>query len=838
MMTFDKNSIINDQMLTANISQLLIKISMFKKSIVENLLKENPNPNIKYNADDLMKIIREFISNWDDYGINMQQKMQTIDPKVGFDAIPYNDVKKFIYSNYDYKSISDFVDGLFKGIDNKELEDKDDIKSFFNYVTNLAFSGRGENPADLIQEVLENENMYIGLEPVNETEISYFNTIKKYNIFDRTNKDTLTKECENILRIIPSYVKDSSNFKNIAALFMNGLLSIMDFISYALVAFVTRVYIISRYINLYAEGSKVTTAEESEELMTESMDSMITSSLDFPYEELDFHDHKNWKNVKQMLREIIDAQFGHEKPPVDQTHDNIYDKLLNGTRLYKLIMSSYDENIDAVEFSNVIDKRPHELNELVFNLKDAFVASHQALGGSLTTKQALLATIKKVTVDNETAKNYKELLANLIFFSIRFMNNIVMKIDTVQYARESQYSLRGFNPSIINDFSTISKILDELYRDFGSAIYYKIKYIWKKINQLDGLDANHFVDNMKLNIPGLPTSDLSKDDTEMMGIPDKARGVSDLLIKMGAFNECENQLFHYEYLKSLPECDEYFAEAITWQTIFTQLKSIMDRMIKTSQRLLNSANFKLAIRWVNNNEAKLKEQCANFKGGMNALPYKQNIDVDAVIQIINRGLTNFENKYNNISKKEDVDAIVAEFNKLPEASATIQNINNDQSKNRFKNSLLFTNTGDQEVKEIPVQANNIRNHLDIWISTVKSAANVHQELINSINAISARQQKIVDMLNSKTTGSVATSTNTTQAAPDMSAGTNNQQPQASSTTGNQTNDNFKQQAITGVTSAVQQIMNDTYNYVTNAIFNQYNYIKEFNKLTTQTNIAQ
>ena len=838
MTTLDKDAIINDQMLTTNISQLLIKISMFKKSIVENLLKENPNPNIKYNADDLMKIIREFISNWDEYGLNAYQEMQTIDPKVGFDAIPYNDVKKFIYSNYDYKSISDFVDGLFKGIDNKELEDKDDIKSFFNYVTNLAFSGRGENPADLIQEVLENGNMNIDIEPVDENEVNYFNLIKKYNVFNRTDKDVLTKECENILRIIPSYVKDSNNFKSITNIFMNGLLSIMDFISYALVAFATRVYIITRYINLYAEGSKDNNVEEYEELMTESMNPEIKFQLDFPYEELDFHDYKKWKDVKNILKEIMNYHLEpNEKLPVDQITENVYDKLLSNISLYKIIMSKYDEYIDGVEFSNIIEKNIHELNELVFRLKDAFVASHQALGFNESSKQGLLATIKKITAENETVNSYKILLNHLIFFSIRFMDNIVNKINIIHYARENQYSLKGFNPSIINDFSTISKILDELYRDFGSAIYYRIKYIWKKIVQFKGLEAKNFADQMKINVPGLPSSDLSKDDTEMMGLPDTARGTTELLVKMGAFNECENQLFHYEYLKFLPECDEYFSEAITWQTIFTQLKAIMDRMIKTSQRLLNSANFKMAIKWVNDNEAKLKNQISNFNGGMNALPYKDNIDVNSVIQIINSGLTNFENKYNSISDQKSADEIIKEFHKLPGETTPDQNTNNDQYKNLFKNFLLFTNQSNQEIKEIPVTQASITEQLNTWISTIKSASNVHQGLIKSINAISSKQQGIINMLNSKITGSAPTQPNSiTTPAPDIASEIN--KPQATSTTGNQANDNFKQQCITNVTSAVQQILSDTYSYVTNAIFNQYNYIKEFNKLTIQNNPTQ
>ena len=303
---------------------------------------------------------------------------------------------------------------------------------------------------------------------------------------------------------------------------------------------------------------------------------------------------------------------------------------------------------------------------------------------------------------------------------------------------------------------------------------------------------------------------------------------------------------------SLPDCDEYFKEAITWQTIFEQLKAFFNRLIQASRQLINNVQFKAAINWVKTNEAQLTSQVQNFRGEMKVLPYKTDINVNEVSTALISAMDNFKAKYNSIKTDKDVDDIIAQFYSMLKGIdyRNIKNNTNNDIKNIYANWLLFGNLNKEPTKEISLSNSAaVGTQLQTWIANVKKAITIHEGFININNEINARQQTIVNTLNSAATGSTSTSpTNTgTTNSPDMPSANANSQTSQQTTGGTQTpqptqNDKaateaLKQNAINKMITAIQFLWGDLYSLVTGAITTQYKYIQEYNRITNAKNVV-
>jgi len=841
-----------------NTQELQLQMSALKKFIFDIVAA-----NRKYQIYEIKKYsdyIKEYIEDWNNFAINVYDKMNSLTLDFSnFKGLPYSSVKEFIYSNYDYASMLQFADGCLSGLNQEKFLRKEDIDEFYLYSVDRGFKNRGETTAELLNEVIEDGNNFLTLQPLGDLEIKLFDNVRKYNIFNNKDKNDLLRSSNVLINFLCNNLKGEINPNIDTQLLIIAFSAIVDYLLYSLIAYSSRIYLIYSYAKYFVMSANEISRARS--MLGESVFSEDELNFDdlSQYDEIIVHDSSKFTELTKLFNHCLEL---HNLPAyrLDRRHaENVFSLNLNSNILMNILTDIYfDEHLYNREFN--------KLNELVYSLKNLVYNKYQGLSSYASAKQELLNSLK-LNPKTETVDGYKSLLQDLVTFSLNFLERLRSELRVLTDRRNKTFEDFGFNPAFINDIATCHKIIDDLYREFATAVFYRIQFINRKLYQLKGEDARKTIDGMKIHIDGLK-SDISEKDTEMMGIPDTMRSSAiNVINNIGALPKYENAALYYEYLKTLPECDEYFLEAIQWQTIFAQIKAFFDRLIEASRRLINNVQFKRAILWVEQNKDRLKSQADNVQQNMTmkCFKYKQKIDVNTVANALLQALENFKIKFNDnelVSKKEEYIRNLIDpfynFMKLGTNAfgATITSYDNikkydtNKIKKIYKNWLLYDitspNENDQQEEEFHQQ--DIRDNLDLWIANVLSATRVHEELIRISTDINKKRDEILNLLNSRANGSTTTqsaenaktpppinavSTTSDKSNPQTAGGT--ETPQSTMKTNSTANDQTRQEAINKMMTALQLIWGDTYSSITNAITTQYKYIQEYNRLTTPQN---
>jgi len=838
------NGALNDNWFSSDTAQFMVKMSMLKKMIYEIIVQRRIS-NL-YDVERFSDYLDEYINNWHEYAMDTYEKMRECEiKKSDFTIIPYADVKNYIYATYDYASMLQYADGLLKGIDEEEFEDNEDINDFFIYTINRAFKDRGECAADMINEALVNNNSFlVKYIPVNDLEIKQFKHICGYNIFNNKDKNDLIRSCGKMVEFLCLNLKDSINSTNDIGLIIKMFTSIIDYITCSIIAFTSRIYIITSYAYRFISICENKNINES---VFDENDLDCDSLLQC--DEIILHDDSRIHDVEKMFKLVLD-KHNISYSNLTLKDDNKYVSALNINLLFQAF---HHFSLPSLDHEKIIPET--ELNELVFNLKELLYNKYQGFSTHASSKEEFFNILKNTDEPKPSIDGYKSLLKDLVLFGINSLQCVSYYLSNTSDAYKTKYLVSGYKPSIINDLSTIHNIMGELYRDLATAIFYKIKYFNRKLYQLEGKESQKLINDMKLTNHGWEL-DINQADVEMVALPNTMRDSSTSIVsKVGILPQYENALLYYEYLMSLPNTDEYFKEAITWQTIFEQLKVFFNRLIQASRQLINNAQFKAAVNWVTTNESQLTSQLQNFRGEMKVFPYKSEINVNEISTALTSAMDNFKAKYNSIKTDKDVDDIIAQFYSMLKGIdyRNIKNNANNDIKNIYANWLLFGNLNKEPTKEISLTSSAaVGTQLRNWIANVKKAVNIHEGFITLNNEINARQQTIVNTLNSS--ANTSTTTQPAQTAgngnsPDMPSvnATNNNQQSQQTAGGTQTpqsaqNDKsvietLKQTAINKMITAVQFLWGDLYSLVTNAITTQYKYIQEYNRITNIKNVV-
>ena len=213
-------------------------------------------------------MVNNFLKFWDDYSNNLSSAIKDIDkiPEgAQFKTIDYGFVKNFIYADYDYASVLQFVDGVITGIKEDEMKKPEDVEEFRDYTIEKAFSTDTPTVGSLIDSVLSKDSRDANSTNVTALDTKMFMNIRNYDkLFPSTKRTELYKAISKVIEyitgegdietIIPGNIKDRG-YDGIK-LFISLINNMVEYITYSLAAYACRVYIISAYCRPFIETAR------------------------------------------------------------------------------------------------------------------------------------------------------------------------------------------------------------------------------------------------------------------------------------------------------------------------------------------------------------------------------------------------------------------------------------------------------------------------------------------------------------------------------------------------------------------------------------------------------
>ena len=846
-----------DSDIIKSIHDLLRETSKVKTEIFKTITM-NKNLDIsliKY----YLSYVDNFLRYWDNYSSMLGERIKNTNPVTGIKTIDYEYIKNYIYSSYDYASLLEFTDGVIRGVEDKVFKKPHDIEDFFIKTVHNAFIEK-DSVAELLDSVLEKGYELDNNQIVGPREVMLFKSIRNYNkLFDHRVPNIVNKAVdrtmETLTRELPS-IKLSLDY-NAIRLFVSIVNNVIEYITYTLTAYATRVYIIFRYtfpfIYAYEDNSKPALIKESTE---GSYDNGLRIFKDM--EDLDVIDPSKLgvfcDAFVKFLASIGNGVFNQDSPACYSSY-TISDKTL--------VENKFCQKIIANPLYLFISKDRHNsfnpfntngkvmINELNQNLKTFLYNSKQGLQGVTTPKQELLHIIRGEECE-ETLSGYKSLAKDLYILALYMGHNTKSFIDDMKHWINKELEEPNNSLSDCSMANENSKMLTEFYRDIMSAILFKARHIEMKINDFHASNSNKTFNDMSISIPGQKKSDTDLSSNMGSVVPETMRMPMELIDAYALPNFESMQMFD-EYLKSLPEFtnDVYFTEGVS--DLYNKLKALLIAFSKQVNVFFNNASTKAAFKWVNDHEKELKEIKFTSEDELKkCYPLKDNITLPDGFKNLITNLQNFD------SKILESDELIKKFIKSLYPSENIYNwFNSNDSKfsdgnkslapQMYRNLILFQDMNNITTKApelVTYQGDQLKLKFYGWVDTVKSGPDIYKQYVDLDKSLTSAVDKIQSVIvnykpaeksdeisndnkdiskaddtsgdnkgsNSSNTNSSNSNTNSDQAVVKTANGTTNSTSNADS-------------VITDITKVITNIWSPLGNMICQAIKQEYKYLK-------------
>lgn len=762
-----------------------IKAEIFK-SLVMNKEFDKSAVSIYLNS------VNGILKYWNDYAMDLQNKMRETKGELeGIRSIEYDIVKGFVYSKYDYASIVQFVDGLMKGTDDEKWKKTEDIEDFKDHTLSKAFDDRDTTVGGLLDEVINTGNESFSISSKYEGRM--FQNIANYK--DLFNNRDRIEIYQSIAKTIDFVLNNMNTYKltldyNKVRLFVSMINNIVEYMTYCIVAYCTRIFFIQKYAYPFIYSYK---ASKSDTLVKESVDSKYTSEIRIMRDvnDIDFRDVGKYEELLKKLRDFLDA-IG-----MDSNANNIaYSGYLTADEVAK---NKFSKGLSNNELIRILSMgrpfhselgRDGRITELNNNLNSFVYNKYQTMEGTSTPRHEILHIIRGTEYEN-TIKGYQDLSVDLYVFSMYLLRQIKDMIEDANWFKDRTRLSLTTN----NEVNEIIKACTDIYKEVVMAIIEKARNIEVKLNNLNTASAEETINQFKIKVPGENRNNIS--DGLRNAVPDTTRMPIDILdtYALPAFESME--MYDY-YLRSLPifEDNLYLSEGVNiseiMNKIFAKLKSLVDSMTQ----FFKNEGLKRAAEWVKNHEEELISM--NFSGQkMKVLPYKD-------IELKNSGINKL---YDYTFKAEVLDSVDSVNNFIKNLYPTegiynwfnSSNSNNENNKDpkknkqssasiRYSNAILFQDQNsatDEPVQPIEISGNDINKYLRDWIETVKSYDIVYQGFLNY-------NKKITDATTNIKNEIAKIKKEDTSSNNNQSTSTNNQQQESS--TNNQQNNSQQNDA--------------------------------------------
>lgn len=718
------------------IQRISSQSAVVKQEIFKSMMQK------KYIDKQKIKIYLSFVSDflkfWEDYSTDLQEKISRTTGIEGVCTIKYQDIKDFIYANYDYASIIPYVDGLIKGIESSKFKEPEDVNDFFVHTVSKAYDELPDSIAGLLDHVTGESIFFDKNFRSDKYEAKMFETVKSYKkMFNTTSRTVLYKAITKAIEFITDEEAAVKLGSKTPRLYVSVVNNIIEYISYSMAVYAVRIYTISCYAYPYIDSEVRTAtpvamkeATEEKELPTINND-LDSVSLTIMHE-ADEAKYKNIENIKELIQLMnkfiaslgADSMLGtrgltygryYSKIDMVAEPNNFGEKLIHNDLFIFL-----DTGIDCYT-SSPKEKDMIETNQVI---KSMLYNNKQGLGGTFTHKQELLHIIRGVSCDN-TIKGYQKLAVSLAKLNFFITGRIEDGIKYVNRWKDENYPHKEMiSIGTQNAVKETLKMYNELYGDVVAAVIQKAKEIEKGYNAITVKQSDAISKSLDLDITAGGITSV---------VPDTTRMPIDL-INMYSLPAFEEMQMYDDYLKSLPmfESDMYFSEALNISGVMNKIISFIANPFKKFSAFYKNEKVKKALDWVAKNKSKIEHTNLEAYIGKEMLPYPEIKDKSKSIDPT-KGYKNLVANIGNY-KPEDPNFDLDKYITSLYPSKTVQEWFNDPKTGSIKyhNYIKFNqdenSASDQVQSGVKLTKENVVNAINGCISSIEGLEKVYASL--------------------------------------------------------------------------------------------------------------
>lgn len=714
-----------------------LKREIFKTTVMKKSLDKKV-------CNDFLTAVNEFLRFWDEYSQDLHEKIKATTGTEGVITIDYQYVKEFIYAKYDYASVLPFADGIIKGVTSGKFTTTDDIEDFRDHTISKAFDNQADSSAALLDSVLVSGGgigSINGSKPVSTLEAKMFDSIRNYDMFNRRNRPELYKAITEIVKFMTidigmgKYI-DTSDIK----MFVSIINNIVDYITYSLTAYATRIYIISAYAYPFIQTNG------KPEIVSESViHEDVNSDVDLGANEVrvfidademicrDPAKTKEFFAYFDPFLKIIgaDVLFGSHKPTY-KDHFEGMDTLGTTSFCSKLVSNPLHDFLTGRRdsFLGFNDTSESSIMELQQILKSYIYNNNQGIQGESSPKQEIFHVIRGTTCDG-TLKGYQTLAKDLYLCAIHLCCGTESWInDIIRWKSEENHSPK-YNTGTLNSAAESLKILSEFYRDLTSAILQKARDIELNVNVIRSEEVNKTIAGINIQIPN-QKNDVDTNNNLMTAVPDTTRMPTEL-IDLYDVPTLECMEMYNEYVRSLPgmEDDIFYSEAFNIAAIFDAIIAGIQNAWKRFRQFWSNKDVQRSIKWIMDHEKELGSM--DFSAGsMKVHNYKPAIGLPKNFNNLSNGLVNFDP--DKIKTEKNVSDFISSLYPSPAIYSWFTGDENKDGKSgpiKYRNHILFYDEGNTKVEipeDVSLSGADIQKRVMDWIKTVKDVKAVNDQM--------------------------------------------------------------------------------------------------------------
>lgn len=787
------------------VTNIATDATTFKKAIFKSVVM---NTELDANVPKVfMAAINDFLRFWDEYSKDLAPKMRKTKGTAGIRTMDTAFAKDFVYSKFDYAAVLPFADGVVKGITDGKFTKVEDIEDFRDHTISKAFDDMPTSVGGLLDKVL-NPDMGIEFDQsVSEMDAKMFDQIKTYNMFDTRSRTELYKAIDKTIEFITIDLRNRHYPQNRdMRLFVSMINNIIDFITYSVTAYATRIFVISSYAYpfIYADkSSNIIHAKAVSESYTEAADGDATDrnlelSVMRGLEENIIKDPADIGKFIEKLEEFakLSGMAGIYKDetlkytkyyhPGENFTGNLFVKDIVDNQIINFLTNRYN----TIPYSG----NARDIEELHHIVRSMLVNPTKGLQGTSSPRNEILHSIRG-TKNGDTVQDIQLLGHDLVVFAMGILIPISNNIDEInQWKSDVRPNVPNrMNLDTQNKCIEIMKMLNDLYREIAFAVLERARDIEERMNVARNASIEKTSNMLSIKIPGAD-KDPSNSDSLSSSVPSTTRMPIELtdLYELPVF---ESLQAIDECIRYLPEFadDMYFSEAFNISQLINALIAKIRGGWKKIETFFTDQKFQQAVKWVTDHKNDLMTM--DLRGcDMEVIPYKVDVSLPEGFENLLKGLQNVPDKA--LESQQEMEKWI----KSLYPSETVYKWFTEDPKTgavRYRNLFLFQNANEVDDKRhdtpVKIKDTDVARDLKEWIKTIETSNNLYQQL-------KKLQQDIDTALNrvkARTVGAAQKAgapTGNTQGATQSQTTTSNTQTQAGGTTSTTTEGQKKEEA--------------------------------------------
>lgn len=763
-----RNRMLYDNDVVDSVRDLIAKTSTLKTAIFTNILT---GATINQSAaTSYLLYINGYLKQWDDFAMDMKEKMSKANNVRNAPSIHYDVVKPYIYDSYDYNAMVSYAEALTIGIKDRKFKDKSDIDDFFAFTVSKAFGDHynADTVAGILDSILLQNNHY-DVEP-NDDDRRMFNSIRNKNdIFKSSDRTTIYNNTKNVINFISDKKMISKLIEvgNTAA-FVAAVNTILDFVAYTITMYVARIYMINMFAYPYINTSLTPVYESADEdfKVRNSEDTVgeITIMRDADDGECsDINKFKIFASVftnacNNMMASCLSIQTnGDYSVDSSSLSKNIFAQKLFSNDLYAFICN---RKYDYVGGYDNFDTYVVEINDILKSL--ITVTYNTNIHG--TPKNEFISIIKGIECKDDI-NGLRSLIGDLSVIAIHVCNCLANKNSQLSRIAVDSLNSKTISINTTNKANDNQKMIVQLYHELALLFIAKGREIEVKYNKLN---IDRIRNTVGLNLGNLKLNDHGTTSPITNVAPDSIKtpiNISDLY----ALPSFENFQFYDEMVATDYGYtdDLYYSEAFNFSSIMNTLKSLLMGLVKKVQAWWNNEQRKKAMQWA----TKYGDQVIkmNFSGKeMDVLPFKNNgskehIDLSVSFDNIMKGCISLNN--DTLKTTESVTNWIKSMYPAPEIYNWFAE-NEREAAAKFHSYVLFKDIAQASTKPEPtikIKDGEINKRCSWWVDTCKQGQAIFNGLIEQNKSITKgidQLQKIITELTKNSQQSGSSNSNT------------------------------------------------------------------------------